>query len=82
MNGIFNLALKAFSSTSKYIVRDGKYLIEAPPKRPSTSYILFSNDAREKLQKASPDHKVSVVEQSKIIGEQWKNITPEEKEKY
>lgn len=82
MNGMFNLALKAFASNSKYLIKDGKYLIEAPPKRPSTSFFLYSNEAREKMPKSTPEQKVSVVEQSKAIAEQWKALAPEEKEKY
>lgn len=39
-----------FSSAANYTIYKGKYLIPEPPKRPMSAYILFSNDARTKLQ--------------------------------
>lgn len=41
-----------FSNAAKYSIKKGKYLIPEPPKRPLSAYILFSSDARAKLQHA------------------------------
>lgn len=57
-------------------------MIPPPPKRPLSSYILFSNDIRASINATTPDGKKSVTEASKQIGEKWKTITPEEKKKY
>lgn len=37
----------AFFATNKYQIVKGKYLVPLPPKRPLSSYMIFSNEARK-----------------------------------
>lgn len=48
------------------------------PKKPPTAYIAFSKDKRKELNMKSG----SLEEQGKILGELWKNLDSETKEKY
>ena len=50
---------------------------EAPLKPPS-AYVMFSNDVRAELKEQNK----SFTDLAKIIGDRWKNITPDEKEMY
>lgn len=43
LSPLFRLATQGAIST-KYIIKNGAYLIEAPPKRPANSYALFLKD--------------------------------------
>jgi len=53
---------------------------EGAPKRPITSYMFFSQEKRNEVKNDNPD--ASFGDLGKIIGNLWKNISPEEKEKY
>ncbi|KAI8359932.1 hypothetical protein EDC96DRAFT_513744 [Choanephora cucurbitarum] len=57
--------------------RHAKPDTEAPLKPPS-AYVMFSNDVRAELKEQNK----SFTDLAKIIGDRWKNITPEEKEMY
>ena len=57
---------------SKKSLRDGQ------PKRPLTSYILFSTDVRQAVQEAHPGTKVTRIAQ--LIGEKWKALSEEQKQ--
>ena len=50
------------------------------PKGASSSYIIFGSVARQKILQESPN--LPITEVSKIIGAQWRVISPEEKAKY
>lgn len=55
-------------STAKYEILKGKYLIPPPPKRPLSSYLLFSNDMRSSINATNPEAKTSVTETAKQLG--------------
>ncbi|KAI8380388.1 hypothetical protein BD560DRAFT_444707 [Blakeslea trispora] len=57
--------------------RHAKPDTEAPLKPPS-AYVMFSNDVRTELKEQNK----SFTDLAKIIGDRWKNITPDEKEMY
>lgn len=48
------------------------------PLKPPSAYVMFSNDVRAELKQQNK----SFTDLAKIIGDRWKNITPEEKELY
>lgn len=48
------------------------------PLKPPSAYVMFSNDVRAELKKQNK----SFTDLAKIIGDRWKNISPEEKEAY
>ncbi|KAG1439066.1 hypothetical protein G6F56_012415 [Rhizopus delemar] len=48
------------------------------PIKPLSAYVMFSNSARAKLKKRN----LSFAEIAKIVGEQWKNLDPQEKKSY
>jgi len=50
------------------------------PKRPLSSYFLFSNERRSVLQQKMPDKKLT--ELSKIISQEWKELDGDKKESY
>jgi structure-specific recognition protein 1 len=50
------------------------------PKRPTTAYFYFMNEHRERIKSEHPD--ATFGETGKILGEEYKKITPEEKTKY
>lgn len=50
------------------------------PKRASTSFLYFSNEMRPKLKERQPELKFGELGQK--LGEMFRNLTPEEKEKY
>ena len=48
------------------------------PIKPSSAYIMFSNDARSELK-----HKnMSFVEMAKLVGDRWKSLSNEQKQGY
>ncbi|OBT69913.1 hypothetical protein VE03_00436 [Pseudogymnoascus sp. 23342-1-I1] len=51
---------------------------ENAPERPPSAYVIFSNKMREDL-KGRP---LSFTEIAKLVGENWQNLTPTEKEPY
>lgn len=48
------------------------------PLKPPSAYVMFSNDVRAELKQQNK----SFTDLAKIIGDRWKNISPEEKESY
>lgn len=56
----------AQGASSRYIIKKGAYLVEAPPKRPTSSYALFLKD--ELTGKKNLDVATAAVEVSK----KWK----------
>ncbi|CAI5462858.1 unnamed protein product [Closterium sp. Yama58-4] len=50
------------------------------PKRPTSAYVLWCNDVREKVKAANPT--ASVTDLAKIFGEMWKTVPAEEKQVY
>lgn len=48
------------------------------PKRPLSTFMLYSNKHRAEIKTANPD--VSFGEIGKLLGQKWKNISTEEKE--
>jgi len=49
------------------------------PSRPMSSYFLFSNQRRRELLDAN--RSLKITDASKIISEEWKNLTDEKKKK-
>ncbi|AGO13797.1 AaceriAGL073CAp [[Ashbya] aceris (nom. inval.)] len=64
----------------KYRVARKEYEATLPPKRPSGPFIQFTSEMRPKLLKDNPDK--SLIEITKLVGEQWRSLPPEEKQKY
>jgi len=50
------------------------------PKKPKSAYLFFSLEERERLKKEQPSLNFGDV--GKLIGERWKQITPQAKAKY
>jgi len=50
------------------------------PKRPMSAYIIFTNAKREQTKKNNPNAKASDL--MRLLGEQWKQLTPEEQQPY
>ena len=61
-----------------------KYLKEKAkntgPKRPPSSYMIFSIETRPKLEKKNPD--LPFTEYAKLIGAQWRKMSDSHKKKY
>lgn len=57
-----------------------------PPKKGASAYFLFCGEnrasVREECEKASDDGKASVTVVAKRLGELWKNLSAEDKERY
>lgn len=51
---------------------------ENAPERPPSAYVIFSNKMREDLK----GRNLSFTEIAKLVGENWQNLTPAEKEPY
>ena len=49
-------------------------------KKPKSGYLFFCDDKRDSVQKKNPGKKMGDI--SKILGELWKNISDEERQKY
>ncbi|KAI8985929.1 hypothetical protein BDB01DRAFT_842777 [Pilobolus umbonatus] len=64
-------------TTKRKYRRHAKPDANAPVKPPS-AYIMFSNDARVELK----NQNLSFSELAKIVGEQWKNLSHHEKQRY
>jgi hypothetical protein len=50
------------------------------PKKPASAYIYFTNEMRPKLFAELPA--ISFVELGRIMGERWREMSPEEKKKF
>lgn len=51
---------------------------ENAPERPPSAYVIFSNKMREELK----GRNLSFTEIAKLVGENWQNLSPAEKEPY
>ncbi|KAM0142737.1 hypothetical protein ACHAP3_001843 [Botrytis cinerea] len=51
---------------------------ESAPERPPSAYVIFSNKMREDLKGRA----LSFTEIAKLVGENWQNLSPSEKEPY
>ena len=51
---------------------------ENAPERPPSAYVIFSNKMREELK----GRNLSFTEIAKLVGENWQNLSPSEKEPY
>jgi hypothetical protein len=51
---------------------------ENAPERPPSAYVIFSNKMREDLK----GRNLSFTEIAKLVGENWQNLSPEEKDPY
>jgi hypothetical protein len=51
---------------------------ENAPERPPSAYVIFSNRMREELK----GRNLSFTEIAKLVGENWQNLSPSEKEPY
>lgn len=51
---------------------------ENAPERPPSAYVIFSNKMREELK----GRNLSFTEIAKLVGENWQNLVPQEKEPY
>jgi hypothetical protein len=48
-----------------------------PPKKPASSFMLFSGEVRQSVLKQNP--KLSATDVAKALGQQWKQLTPQKK---
>jgi len=51
-------------------------------KRPMNAYMLFSKEKRAEIIQQKPEPKSKVAEVAKLIGNHWKEMTNEKKDKY
>jgi hypothetical protein len=58
------------------------FLKSKGPTKPRNSYVFFALPRRTELTKENPDLNGKVGELSKILGEEWRNFSAEEKQKY
>ena len=49
-------------------------------KRPKSAFMIYTMETRKAIQEANPGMSVTVI--AKIIGERWRNLSPEEKQNY
>ena len=66
---------KSLSSPKQKKLKD-----ENAPKRPKSAYMFFAEKKRPEIREEQPDLKMTEI--SKVIGERWKEVTPESKAKY
>ncbi len=50
------------------------------PKKPATSFVLFSNTVREKVKADNPG--IAFLDLGKKLGEMWRDMDPEQKKSY
>ena len=71
---------KVRSTSSTKSPKEKKLKDENAPKRPKSAYMFFAEKKRAEIREEQPDLKMTEV--SKVIGERWKEVTPESKAKY
>lgn len=59
---------------------ESKLKDENAPKRPMSAYMFFSAKKRPEIKHAQPDLKMTEI--SKVLGQRWKEVSPESKAKY
>jgi len=57
-----------------------EYKKTLPPKRPSTAFMIFSNEKRAALSQAKPQAKITEI--AKLLGVEWKKLSEAKKEAY
>jgi len=57
-----------------------EYKKTLPPKRPSTAFMIFSNEKRAALAQAKPQAKITEI--AKLLGIEWKKLSEAKKEAY
>jgi hypothetical protein len=62
-------------AAQNWTIVKNRFLVPVKPKRALSAYILFCNEKR-------PTLKGSLIENAKQIGAEWKQLTPEQKQKY
>lgn len=50
------------------------------PKKPRSAFMFFSQARRLTLKEEQPN--LTIIDASKVIGNEWKHLTDEDKEKY
>jgi hypothetical protein len=60
--------------------KSSKLKDENAPKRPKSGYLFFAEKKRPEIKEENPDLKMTEI--SKVIGERWKEASPESKAKY
>lgn len=53
-------------------------IVNTRPKKNQNGYMIYRAEVADDIKEANPD--LSMVEQAKIIGEQWQNLNEKEKE--
>lgn len=72
---IHRITYRVSEAARNWTIIKNKFLIPAKPKKAASSYIIFSNERRSNLTG-------SVTEIASKIGAEWKQLTPEQKQKY
>lgn len=57
-----------------------EFLWQGGPKKPATSFVLFSNTVRDKVKAENPG--IAFLELGKKLGEMWRDMKPELKQAY
>jgi HMG (high mobility group) box len=60
--------------------KSSKLKDENAPKRPKSAYLFFAEKKRAEIKEENPDLKMTEI--SKVIGERWKEASPDSKAKY
>ncbi|EKX38267.1 hypothetical protein GUITHDRAFT_115609 [Guillardia theta CCMP2712] len=60
--------------------RRRKKVLQGGPKKPATSFVLFSNTVREEVKAANPG--LSFLELGKKLGEMWREMDPAVRKEY
>merc|ERR1711862_758254 len=71
---------KSVSKKAEPAAKKKKEVDPNAPKAPLTTFMQFTNDHRDKLKAENPT--LSNPEISKVLGQKWKEIDPEIKQKY
>lgn len=72
---IQRITYRVSEAAKNWTIAKNKFLIPAKPKKSVSSYIIFSNERR-------PNLTGSITEIASKIGAEWKQLTPEQKQKY
>ncbi|KAI8991014.1 high mobility group box domain-containing protein, partial [Mycotypha africana] len=86
-NDVYGDSTTTTSSSHNHNILRRKYkrhpkLDKNAPIKPPSAYIMFSNDARSQLKDRHQLHTMSFVEIAKLVGDQWKNLSPDRKQAY
>jgi len=71
---------KAEEARKDYDERMETYQKSLPPKKPASSFMLFSGEVRQSVLKQNP--KLSATDVAKALGQQWKQLTPQKKKRF